>query len=345
MKPLKFDIKRLLFDVMIGTGGIGSGQFFSINGDHTLGREESRSGHFLDKKDYCKLHIISHYVKALLGEKFSVIPVGKIGNDDIGQKLLTEMTDACMNVKYVETDASKPTLFSFCFLYPDLSGGNLTTDDSACSSLNELDIDKVEREFIEYAGRGIALAVPEVPLQARIELLKLASKYKFFRVASFTSEEMKEVIDTDVLKQIDLLCINFEEASVILNSRESRNENVIKCAISKLTAINPGLKISITKGRDGSFLWDGSDINYLPSISVKAVSTAGAGDAFTAGLISGLALGLTLKESQMLATLVGAGSVLSPDTINKELNKNLISELIHISTQQITKNIYKLLED
>ena len=51
-------------------GGIGSGMFFRLNGDATLGREESRSGYFLDRNDYCKLHIITHYVKALLGPDF-----------------------------------------------------------------------------------------------------------------------------------------------------------------------------------------------------------------------------------------------------------------------------------
>ena len=41
--------------------------FFALDGNHTLGREESRSGHFLDRRDYCKLHIVSHYVCRLLG--------------------------------------------------------------------------------------------------------------------------------------------------------------------------------------------------------------------------------------------------------------------------------------
>ena len=55
---------------LIGIGGIGSGTFFALNGNHTLGREESRGGRFLDRRDYCKLHIISHYVRPLLGGRF-----------------------------------------------------------------------------------------------------------------------------------------------------------------------------------------------------------------------------------------------------------------------------------
>jgi hypothetical protein len=50
------------FRCLIGTGGVGSGSFFELEGNHTLGREESRAGRFLDRQDYCKLHIITHYV-------------------------------------------------------------------------------------------------------------------------------------------------------------------------------------------------------------------------------------------------------------------------------------------
>src|SRR5665647_3611099 len=90
---LKYDNLSLRFTGIIATGGIGSGKFFQLNGNHTLGREESRSGHFLDIRDYCKQHIILHYIKVLLGPSFSVIPVGKIGDDDIGQILYNEMNE------------------------------------------------------------------------------------------------------------------------------------------------------------------------------------------------------------------------------------------------------------
>ena len=52
--------------IVIGTGGIGGGMFFAIDGNETLGRNESRGGKFLDSKDYCKLHIIAHYIAVLL---------------------------------------------------------------------------------------------------------------------------------------------------------------------------------------------------------------------------------------------------------------------------------------
>ena len=80
--PLRIEARQWRYRAMIGVGGIGAGSFFALEGDHTLGREESRAGRFLDRRDYCKLHIVSHYVQTLLGLIFSTIPVGRVGDDD-----------------------------------------------------------------------------------------------------------------------------------------------------------------------------------------------------------------------------------------------------------------------
>ena len=103
-KELQFDPHSLRYTGIIGTGGIGSGKFFLLNGDHTLGREESRSGHFLEVNDYCKQHIILHYIKVLLGPSFKVIPIGKLGNDEIGQTLFNEMSETGFIMNRIEIE-------------------------------------------------------------------------------------------------------------------------------------------------------------------------------------------------------------------------------------------------
>jgi ribokinase len=347
MNSLNTGKNKFSYDAMIGVGGIGSGSFFLLNGEHTLGREESRSGHFLDKNDYCKLHIIAHYVKALLGPAFQVFPIGKVGEDDIGKKMLAEMEEAGILLDYVETDRVKHTLYSFCFLYPDKSGGNMTTDDSACSSVDGEFVSRAEKEFKKYNGRGIALAVPEVPLEARMKLLELATKYRLFRVASFNSEEMSGVIEAGVLEKVDLLCINLDEAAsgIKININDFKPDQIVDRAVKAFTNINPGLHLSITHGKDGSYVWDGTEISYLPAIKVDVVSTAGAGDAFTSGLIAGIVAGYSLKEVQQLASLAGSCSVTSPHTIHKEMDRLELCKTANKSNYSFSKNILKLLEE
>ena len=335
------------YKIMIGIGGIGSGSFFLLNGNNTLGREESRSGKFLDIKDYCKLHIISHYVKVLLGEEFNVFPIGKIGNDDIGKKLLSEMEEIGLKSDYIEIDPDRPTLFSFCLVYPDKSGGNLTTDNSASSVVDCDFFTKAKKEFIKFKGKGVALAVPEVPYETRIKFLELATSYHFFRVASFTSEEITRIKNPDVINNIDLLCINVDEAAGLLNIEPvSLDSNqIIKNVVSSLSIINPDLIISITNGKEGNSIWDGSAIFNMPGMKVNAVGTAGAGDAFTSGLISGFISGFSVHEAQELATLVASYSVTSPHTINKELNKAALLSLVKNSNYKFSQKVLKFVQE
>lgn len=345
--PLKVDITKCRYKAMIGVGGIGSGMFFKLNGDQTLGREESRSGCFLDRKDYCKLHIISHYTKALLGKKFNVIPIGKLGDDDIGKKLLEEMEEIGFKLDYVESSPGEQTLFSFCFIYPDGSGGNMTTSDSACSKLNDELITKALPEFKKYRGKGVALAAPEVPVKVREFLLDLATEHQFFRAASFTSEEIREAVDSGLLKKIDLLALNLDETAAAIGLPVEKNsaETIIDKAVKSFTEINPGIILSVTKGKEGSWSWHNGKLTHLPVFNVNVENTAGAGDAHLAGFIVGLTTGLSVQESHQLAALTSGSSVQSPHTINKFTDSLELKKIADKSKDAIFKNVYKLLED
>ena len=345
MTSLKTD--NLKYSAMIGVGGIGAGSFFALNGDSTLGREESRGGHFLDRRDYCKLHIISHYVKSLLGSEFDVIPVGKVGEDDTGKRLVDEMADAGLDMRYIGKSASAPTLFSFCFVYPDGSGGNMTTDDSACSEVDAAYVDEAEPEFARFDSRGIALAVPEVPIEARAELLKVATEHNFFKVASFTSEEIGDAIKSGMMNDVDLLAINLDEAQTILDSDVNNMEpaQIAETAVKRFSKINPKMLVSITAGASGSWSWDGETFNYVPIFRARVQSTAGAGDAHLSGIIAGLTAGLSLAQAQELGALVAALSVTSPHTINNEIDRISLRAFAEESDAQLCNAVREMLED
>jgi ribokinase len=299
------------FDALVGVGGIGSGTFFALDGEATLGREESRSGRVLNRRDYCKLHIVSHYVRALLGGAFAVVPVGLVGDDAIGGRLREEMAAAGLDLRYVETTGEAPTMFSFCLVYPDGSGGNLTTSDSAAARLDPARVARVEPELRAHGARGIALALPEVALDTRKALIRLATACGSFRVASFTSREIPDAIGSGVLRDVDLVALNRDEAAVIAPT--------LPAAVERMRAQNPRILVSVTAGRDGSWSWDGDELRHLPAPGVPVESTSGAGDAHLAGIIAGLAGGLDLASAHELGGLVAAMSVTSPHSIDERI--------------------------
>ncbi len=315
--------RRLKFDAMVGVGGIGSGIFFQVEGNRTLGREESRMGRFLDRRDYCKLHIISHYVRALLGRRFRCVPVGKVGDDETGRRLLAEMRAAGLDTRLVKAVPGCQTMNCICIVYPDGGGGNLTVCDSASSKLSEADVEEALPQMRRHGRRGIALAVPEAPMGARRRLLELAGAHGMFRAASFTSAEIAPALRDGTIAMADLVSINRDEASALAGKAGRRGpaDATVRRAVEILASVRRDMLVSITAGAEGSWAWDGKSLSHLPPHKVDVVSAAGAGDANFAGILAGLAAGLGFAHACELGALVAAMSVTSPHTIHKGIDR------------------------
>jgi sugar/nucleoside kinase (ribokinase family) len=79
--------------------------------------------------------------------------------------------------------------------------------------------------------------------------------------------------------------------------------------------------LTVTNGVHGSFASEREEQSYIPAYKVTAVNTAGAGDAYLAGLIIGIMKGMpftgsTGESCQQLATSLSSMSVTSGDTIH-----------------------------
>ena len=347
MAPLNLDVQTLRYRALIGTGGIGYGLFLALKGEHTLGREESRAVRMLDQRDYCKLHIITHYVQALLGPAFPTILIGRVGQDPVGSQLLDEMRQTGLDVRYVRSDPAGQTLFSVCFTYPDGTGGNLTSDDSACARVGAEDVRAAQGEFSLYAGRGIALAAPEVPLEARRELLELAGQHGFLRAGTFVSGELGEAAEMGLLGQLDLLALNVHEAASAagLDAEAGPPEQVAEQAAQRLLGEHPALLLSITAGRHGSWTWDGARRQHVPAFPARVASSAGAGDAHLGGILAGLAAGLSLGEAQELGSLTAAQAVASPHTIAPGVDREALQGYAAKTGLALSPGVAQLLQE
>jgi sugar/nucleoside kinase (ribokinase family) len=328
---------------MIGVGGIGTGLFFALEGDHTLGRNESRPARLLNVRDYGKLHIISHYVAVLLGagregSRFEVIPVAKVGSDEPGQRMLAEMAAAGIDTSHVEIVGNQPTLLSVCFQYPDGSGGNITTNESAASALS---CEDVERNLASLAidSRCIVLSAPEAPFATRCLLLKLAGDAGAFRVASFPSAEMDSAREARAFSSIDLLAMNEDEGSALTGTGfdPANPQRFLDLCAETLLPFQPELRIILSAGKHGAFAFNKGNWHFRPAVDVPVVSTAGAGDALLAGTLAALASGIPFVREKSafagslrpdfpfedafdLGVLLAAYSITSPHTIHPGAN-------------------------
>jgi sugar/nucleoside kinase (ribokinase family) len=327
---------------LVGVGGIGTGLFFALEGDHDLGRHESRLARRIDVRDYCKLHIIAHYPALLLrgsalGVPFQVLPVGRVGADEQGAKLRAEMTEAGMDVRFVHDVPGRPTLLSVCFQYPDGAGGNITTSDSAAATLVPRDLDEVAT----FIDRGtVVLAAPEVSLAVRRRMLELGTHGGAFRVASFSSAELRGGEVPELLPLCDLVSLNQEEAAALAGRAFVPAE-----AASFLDAVAQGvgghLELVVPAGAEGVFARNRAGFHCVPALQVPVVSTAGAGDAVLGGVVTGLAAGLPLfGESDLslterpvqsaldLGVCLAALAVASPHTIPPDVAWGTLQDFV-----------------
>jgi ribokinase len=286
-------------------------------------------------------------VRTLLGPGLTALPVGRVGDDAAGARLLAEMETAGLSTKHVARTPGCPTLYSFCFVYPDASGGNMTTSDSACGRVDAAQITHAEPEFRAHAGRGIALAAPEVPLGAREALLELGGRHRFLRVASFTSGEAAEVLQRGILGNVDLLAVNRHEAAAMAEcSAEDRPaEAVAEAAVRRARSVNPHLMLTITAGRQGSWAWDGAVLTPVPAFEAPVASTAGAGDAHLAGTLAGLTAGLPLCEAAQLGALVASLSVTSPHTIHPGIDRVSLKAFTDAGRLPLRESVRRLLSE
>jgi sugar/nucleoside kinase (ribokinase family) len=321
---------------------------YALQGEHELGRNESRLGELLDSRDYCKLHIILHYVAGFMGSGrgpayFPVRPVGVVGNDAAGRQILTEMSTAGMDTQFVRTHPALKTPFSVCFLYPDGSGGNITSSNSAAGALAVDDL-RAASPYMKAAGaRGLALCIPEVPLELRRNFLEIASDCGNYRVCSFVLGEVKEAQRMGLLALTDLLALNQEEASAVLGDDPGHvlDDGLLAEYAANLTASRPRLRMIVSAGRKGAYGFEGGSSQFCPAPVLQPMSTAGAGDALLAGVVCGLAAGLPfIKRNEsgssfsgrILRTALDFGvlnasfSVTSPHTIHPDaVLKNLFA--------------------
>jgi sugar/nucleoside kinase (ribokinase family) len=139
----------------------------------------------------------------------------------------------------------------------------------------------------------------------------------------------------NILKKVDILFLNQEEASVLTKISFSEETEIFK----KIDEICPGIAV-MTKGGEGVVVSDGKYLYFAkPDQNRKIVDTTGAGDSFASGFLSDFiktngniesAIQFGLANSSANLAEVGAKTGL--------LDKNATFERVKVSKQECGQN-------
>jgi len=154
----------------------------------------------------------------------------------------------------------------------------------------------------------------EVPILKRI--LSLAKRYGK-KVYSPVSNMSIACERRDLLKRIDCLVCNEQEAGILFSEDYSGTTLEQMCAILSDKIAQAGIRcMVVTMGAQGSvYAEQDGERGICPAQEVGVVDTTGAGDAFFSGVAIGLTYGKNLAESCIIGTRLSASVIVTEESV------------------------------
>ena len=236
--------------------------------------------------------------------------ISKIGKDAYGELALNTLKKNEIKTENIIQDANLQTGVAG-ILVDKKSGKNAIN--VIVGAPTTLKINEISKQINIIKDSKIFLTQLEVPKDVTLHCLKIAKENGCITILN---PAPASEITKEFYSNIDYFTPNETEAEFYTGIKIT-SEKEAKLAAHKL--ISFGIKkVIITLGEKGLFYADEKDEIYLKAISVKAVDTTGAGDAFNGGLAFGLSKGKSIKECLELAnkvagistTKLGAGNAM-----------------------------------
>lgn len=241
---------------------------------------------------------------AALGSDTTVVTA--VGDDDLGAQAIERLRNAQLSVDHV-------------LVIPDLPTGTVqvSLDDHGVASYQFNDVDAWDRlawtpPLIELAGEADVMCFGSLGQRSEssrrtIQKLVESSKPDCLRVFDvnlrapfFNRKTVRRSIElANVLK------LNEDELPVLVDWFDIAGDSPEQQVAA--IADRFGLQlVALTRGSDGSLLWTADQSSEQPTPDVRVVDTVGAGDSFTAAMVTGLLRGDSLEQVHAFASRVAA---------------------------------------
>ncbi len=225
-----------------------------------------------------------------------------VGNDPFGNMLLRHFNNEGLSTRGVVVDQSVSTTVSVVLISSSGERSFLYSPGSAAKySYSHIDEDlSKDSDIIFVAGEMILPSFEGDDLAMYFKKMKELSKFTVMDTAWDKDGKWLSRIKK-ALAYTDLFMPSREEAEML--SGLSDPEKMADFFFGQGCG-----SVIIKLGKQGALICENPDVKYYQPIfpGVKAVDTTGAGDAFCAGFLFGLAKGWCYKRSARLASLVSA---------------------------------------
>ncbi|MEA3399495.1 MAG: carbohydrate kinase family protein [Patescibacteria group bacterium] len=242
---------------------------------------------------------------------FKTAFLGKLGNDENGQKVLN-----LLNEENIDFLGKQDGQTGYSIILDSIENDRtILTYKGTNNNLyeNDLDFNSLNAKWL-YASSMVGDSfetLKKIFFQIKKNNMKLAFNPSNYQ-AKLGFNELK-----DILEILDVLILNLDEARLIVGNNDLLEQDLAP----KLSQSNNQI-IIITDGSKGATCFANNEFYHIsPSPHIKIFETTGAGDAFASGFIAGLLRKYDIEDSLKLA-MVEAESVIS----NKGSKEGLLSK-------------------
>jgi ribokinase len=248
--------------------------------------------------------------ETVLGESFKTVPGGKganqavaaarlganvtmigcVGDDHYGEEILANFKENHVNVTNVK---------------PVTGVGSGTAHIILAEGDNSIVFVKGANDYItseyvksvidEIKKAKIVLIQQEIPEETVEYVSEICEEYN---IPLLLNPAPARPLSQDVIDRATYITPNEHEAAVLFNNLSTDE------ALKKYPN-----KVFITEGKQGARYYDGEKVILVPSYTVEAVDTTGAGDTFNAALAVALGEGKSIEESLQFANRAASLSV------------------------------------
>ncbi|MCY6381554.1 carbohydrate kinase family protein [Hoeflea prorocentri] len=265
---------------------------------------------------------------AMLGLNVQI--AAEVGHDPMGDWLVSEMASKGMNVDLVSRSSGAQTAMSMLPISSDgARSAFFVPGASNTFTLSEPAMEQaLDADIIHLGGTGLLASFDGEPSRKLLERAKSLGRTTVFDLI-LANEETIGLVEP-LLEHIDYFVPSIEEASAMAGKSEP-------AAVAEWFRAKGVKNVVLTLEGDGVFvLPHDAEAFQLPAHQVEVVDTTGCGDSFTAGLITGVSKGWSLRDSARFANTVAAhvacglgsqGILKDFDTTKKAMNDWPLKEL------------------
>lgn len=241
--------------------------------------------------------------------------ITKVGNDFFGRFLIEKLKEVRVDITQIKLTDEYRTALAFVGLDKNMSP-NFSFYRSPCADimLNEQEIDENYIKSAKLLMCGTVSMADEPARSAIFKAIEYAKKHGLqiacdpnLRDDLWHFKDPREHIFR-VLKDTDIFLPSISEAEFITGEKGKR-------AFEAILELGPSI-IGITRGAEGATILTKDGTFSAPSYKVDVVDTTGAGDAFAAGLVTGVLTNMPPEKIVYFANAVSALKITRKGAMN-----------------------------